>query len=134
MSFIYTINQQFNFFQPRPEKKKTKYLKHCYVIDYILSPVQRRGLGTEAIKSLAEKAFFDKRTEGRIVTFSTPIVKESSPAIFFYKLGFRFVDPSANEYIKECLAKNIPDIPAQSGMMYLPRTHLQKLLRYGELF
>ena len=127
-------NQQFNFFQPKIEKKKTKYLKHCYVVDYILSPVQRRGLGTEAIKSLAEKAFFDKRTEGRIVTFSTPIVKESSPAIFFYKLGFRFIDPNANKYIEECLAKKIPDIPAQSGMMYLPKKHLHKLLRYGDVF
>lgn len=127
-------NQHFNFFQPKVDKKKTKYLKHCYVVDYILSPVQRRGLGTDAIKSLAEKAFFDKRTEGRIVTFSTPIVKESSPAIFFYKLGFRFIDPAANKYIEECLAKNIPDIPAQSGMMYLPKTQLHKLLRYGEKF
>lgn len=128
------LNQHYNFFQPKVEKKKTKYLKHCYVVDYILSPVQRRGLGTEAIKGLAEKAFFDKRTEGRIVTFSTPIVKESSPAIFFYKLGFRFIDPAANKYIEECLAKNIPDIPAQSGMMYLPKAQLQKLLRYGDLF
>ena len=127
-------NENYNFFQPKAEKKKTKYLKHCYVVDYILSPVQRRGLGTEAIKGLAEKAFFDKRTEGRIVTFSSPIVKESSPAIFFYKLGFRFIDPLANKYIEECLAKNIPDIPAQSGMMYLPKNQLQKLLRYGDMF
>ena len=127
-------DQHLNFFQQRAEKKKIKYLKHCYVIDYILSPTQRRGLGSEAIKGLAEKAMFDKRTEGRIVTFSTPIAKESSPAIFFYKLGFRFTDPQANEYIKECIVKNIPDIPPQVGMMYLPKSQLQKLLRYGDLF
>lgn len=127
-------SQNYSFLQPRRETKKTKYLKNCYVIDFILSPTQRRGLGTEAIKGLAERAMFDKRAEGRIVTFSTPIVKESSPALFFYKLGFRFIDPDGNRYMEECLEKNIPDIPPQSGMMYLPKNNLHKLLRYGDLF
>ena len=115
-------------------KRKFKYLKNCYIIDFIQSPTQRCGLGTEAIKALAEKAMFDKRAEGRIVTFSAPLMKESSPAIFFYKLGFRFTDPNANEYIAKCLKDKTVDIPAQIGMMYLPRTQLHKLLRYGELF
>ena len=127
-------NQDYSFLQLPVEKKKTKYLKHCYVIDYILSPTQRRGQGTEAIKGLAERAMFDKRTDGRIVTFSAPVVKESSPALFFYKLGFRFTDPKGNEYMEECLRKNVPDIPPQIGMMYLPKHNLHKLLRYGDLF
>lgn len=117
-----------------PIKQKFKYLKNCYLIDYIQSPKARCGLGTEAIKSLAEKAMFDSKAEGRIVTFSAPMVKEASPAIFFYKLGFRFTDPEANEYIEKCLRDKMPDIPAQVGMMYLPKTRLHKLLRYGELF
>lgn len=124
----------FNFFQLNPEKKKTKILKDCYVIDYIQSPKTGCGLGTEAIKGLAEKAMFDPKTEGRIVTFSSPVWKESSPALFFYKLGFRFIDTSGNKYMEECIAKKIPDIPPQIGMMYLPRNNLHKLLRYGELF
>lgn len=115
-------------------KRKIKYLKNCYIIDYIQSPKPRCGLGTEAIKNLAEKAMFDNKAEGRIVTFSAPIVKESSPALFFYKLGFRFTSPEANNYMEECLIKKIPDIPAQIGMMYLPKSRLHKLLRYGELF
>lgn len=115
-------------------KRKVKYLKNCYIIDYIQSPKQRCGLGTEAIKNLAEKAMFDNKAEGRIVTFSAPIVKESSPALFFYKLGFRFTSPEANQYMEECILKKIPDIPAQVGMMYLPKSRLHKLLRYGELF
>ena len=77
---------------------------------------------------------FDSRAQGRIVTFSAPMVKEMSPAMFFYKLGFRFTSPEANKYMEECLAQNMPDIPAQTGMMYLPRNQLHKLLRYGELF
>ena len=115
-------------------KRKIKYLKNCYIIDYIQSPQVRCGMGTEAIKQLAEKAMFDKKAEGRIVTFASPVAKESSPAIFFYKLGFRFTSPIANQYIEECISKHIPDIPAQTGIMYLPKNRIHKLLRYGELF
>ena len=123
-----------NFFSAAPLTRKIKYLKNCYIIDYIQSPKARCGLGPEAIKNLAEKAMFDSKTEGRIVTFSAPLVKESSPALFFYKLGFRFISPEANQYMEECILKKIPDIPAQVGMMYLPKSRLHKLLRYGELF
>ena len=124
----------YSFFKLKPPKRKLKYLKNCYVIDYIQSPQQRRGMGTNAIKALAEKAMFDTRAEGRIVTYSSPICKESSPALFFYKLGFRFIDPKGNEYMEECLIKKVPDIPPQIGMMYLPKNNLQRLLRYGDLF
>ena len=115
-------------------KRQIKYLKNCYIIDYNQSPKARCGLGTEAIKNLAEKAMFDSKADGRIVTFSAPMTKESSPALFFYKLGFRFTSPEANQYMEECIIKKIPDIPAQVGMMYLPKSRLHKLLRYGELF
>ena len=121
-------------FAPPTYKRKTKYLKNCYIIDYIQSPKQRCGLGTEAVKQLAEKAMFDSRAEGRIVTFSAPMMKECSPAIFFYKLGFRFTEPESNAIIEECIQKKIPDIPAQIGMMYLPKNRLHKLLHYGEMF
>ena len=116
-----------------PPKRKLKYLKNCYIIDFIQSPQQRCGLGTNAIKSLADKAFFDKKAEGRIVTYSAPLIRGASPALFFYKLGFRFTEPEANEIMEKCLRDNVPDIPAQIGMMYLPRVRLHKLIRYGEL-
>ena len=128
------MRSNFNFFQLQPEIKKTKFLKNCYVIDYIQSPTPKCGLGTEAIKGLAEKAMFDPKADGRIVTFSAPVWKESSPALFFYKLGFRFTDNYGNEYMEECLRKNTIDIPAHIGMMYLPKRNIHKLLRYGELF
>jgi len=123
-----------NFFAATPLKRKIKYLKNCYIIDYIQSPKTHCGLGTEAVKNLAEKAMFDPKADGRIVTFSSPLVKEASPAMFFYKLGFRFINPESNQYMEECILKKIPDIPAQVGMMYLPKSRLHKLLRYGELF
>lgn len=125
-----------NFFmQVAPKlKRKTKYLKDCYVVDYIVSPRARCGLGTDAIKGLVEKAMFDPKIEGRIVTYSAPACQESSPAIFFYKLGFRFIEPSANERIKECIIQKTPDLPAQTGMMYLPKNHIHSLLRYGDKF
>lgn len=123
-----------NFFNLPAPKRKLKYLKNSYVIDYIQSPKTRCGLGTDAIKGLAEKAMFDSRAEGRIVTFCAPVWKESSPAQFFYKLGFRFMDPEANKYIDECIIKKVPDLPPQTGMMYLPKSNLHRLLRYGDLF
>ena len=130
--------EEGNFFNNQsfiiPVKRKIQYLKNCYIIDYIQSPKPRCGLGAEAVKSLAEKAMFDPKAEGRIVTFAAPLVKESSAAIFFYKLGFRFTSPQANEYMEECIRKKVPDIPVQTGMMYLPKNRLHKLLHYGELF
>ena len=134
----YSVGGGGNFFaSPHiispPPKRKLKYLKNCYIIDYIQSPKQRCGMGTNAIKSLAEKVMFDKKADGRIVTFSAPMVRESSPALFFYKLGFRFTEPSCNEVMEKCLRDNMPDIPAQIGMMYLPKVRLHKLIRYGEL-
>ena len=124
----------FGFIKTIPIKKKTKYLKDCYVVDYIQAVHQRQGQGTAALKGLVEKAFFDTRAQGRIVTFSSPVWRESSPAQFFYKLGFRFLDPKANDYIEECISKKMPDTPPQTGMMFLPRKNLHKLLRYGDVF
>ena len=63
-----------------------------------------------------------------------PMIKEASPAMFFYKLGFRFTNPKSNDYMEECLRKKIPDIPPQIGMMYLPKSRINKLLHYGDLF
>ena len=126
--------QSFTLASLVPKKRKVKYLKDCYIIDYIQSPQARCGLGTEALKGLAEKAMFDPKIQGRIVTFSAPVWQESSPALFFYKLGFRFMETRANERMQECLIKNIPDLPPQTGMMYLPRVQLHKLLHYGEMF
>ena len=123
-----------NFFTRVPQKRKIKYLKNSYVIDYIQSPKIKRGLGAEALKGLVEKALFDSRAEGRIVTYCAPVWKESSPAQFFYKMGFRFLDPKANEYMDECIIKKVPDLPPQTGMMYLPKSNINKLLRYGDVF
>lgn len=125
----------FNFFQFGPkEKKKIKFLKDSYIIDYIQAPKMYCGLGTLAIKELAEKAFFDPKFDGRIVTYSAPIAPDiQSPAIFFYKLGFRFLEKEANEKIIECIRKNTIDIPPQVGMMYLPKCNIKKLLRYGDI-
>ena len=133
-SGIDDANQSFTFVNLMPKKKTTRYLKDCYIIDYIQSPQAHCGLGTEALKGLAEKAMFDPKIQGRIVTYSAPVWQESSPALFFYKLGFRFMEPDANERMKECLIKNEPDLPAQTGMMFLPKSQLQKLLHYGEKF
>ena len=129
-----TNQNVYNFFKEEVVKRKLKYLKNCYLIDDIQSPKMSCGLGTEAIKNLAEKALFDPKANGRIVTFSAPVCRESSPAQFFYKLGFRFMQKDANERMEYCIMNKIPDLPPQTGMMYLPRANLHKLLRYGDVF
>ena len=133
-SHLEQSDMSFSFINLMPKKKKVRYLKDCYIIDYIQSPQAYNGLGTEAVKGLAEKAMFDPKIQGRIVTYTAPVWQESSPAIFFYKLGFRFLEPEANQRIQKCIETKTPDLPAQTGMMYLPKANLHKLLRYGELF
>jgi len=124
-----------NFFQQNSStKKQYKVLKECYVIDYIQSPIVKCGMGTEAIKGLVEKAMFDPKIQGRIVTYSAPVMQEMSPALFFYKIGFRFIEQAGNERMEQCIIQRVTDIPPQIGMMYLPKKHIHKLLRYGELF
>ena len=60
-SGIDDANQSFTFVNLMPKKKTTRYLKDCYIIDYIQTPQAHCGLGTEALKGLAEKAMFDPK-------------------------------------------------------------------------
>ena len=112
----------------------TKYFRTTYLITEIESPVPREGAGTEALQGLVEKSMLDDETQGRVILYQEQCSPEDTSAVFFYKLGFRFMDPNANENIQECIAKKIPDLPAQTGMMYLPKVNIHKLLRYGDLF
>ncbi len=117
-----------------PDESHDYYIKSCYQIDYISSPIRYKGEGTKAVKSLLEKSMTDKDTEGRIIVDIKIIDNETSSAGFFYKLGFRFIDKSKNEIIKTWLKdeKNILS-PKITGLMYLPKENIQKLLMYRML-
>ncbi|MCM1265402.1 MAG: hypothetical protein NC200_04305 [Candidatus Gastranaerophilales bacterium] len=116
-----------------PEPKINQYLKHCYKLDSIIAPQRYSGAGTKAMQALLERSLADKDTEGRIVLYAEMIDEQTSPAGFFYKLGFRFVDKSMNEIMEKWVAKKIlTDAPKLSGMMYLPKNHINKLMTYSD--
>lgn len=115
-----------------PTKRIYLYLKNCYKIDSIVSPQRYAGAGTKAVQSVLERALADKETEGRIVVYAEITDGQTSPAGFFYKLGFRFVDKSMNEIMEQWVAKNIKsEAPKITGMMYLPKNHINKLMMYN---
>ncbi|MBR3889488.1 hypothetical protein IKJ53_03145 [bacterium] len=130
---IAELRQKYRLITFKNPVSKTLYLKNCYKIDFIEAPQRYQGAGTKAVKSLVERSLADKDTEGRVVVNAEIIDEKTSPAGFFYKLGFRFVDNNQNDkmetWIKE---KTIINAPQLTGMMYLPKENINKLLRYKE--
>lgn len=117
-----------------PDESNDYYVKSCYMIDYISSPVRYKGEGTKAVKALVEKAMSDKDTEGRIIVDVKIIDSQTSAAGFFYKLGFRFLDSGKNEIMKnwERGPRSILS-PKLTGVMYLPSEGVKRLLMYRML-
>ena len=117
-----------------PDESHDYYIKSCYEIDYISSPIRYKGEGTKAVKSLLEKSMTDKDTEGRLIVNVKITDNETSSAGFFYKLGFRFADKNKNIIMSNWLKeeKNILS-PKITGLMYLPKENTQKLLMYRML-
>lgn len=128
MSDLMNRYKLITFIKPSTKITKT-YLKNCYKLDFISSPQRYRGAGTKAILTLLEKSLADKETEGRIVVNAEIIDGQTSPAGFFYKLGFRFIDKSMNEVMEKWLTQNTElGSPKLTGMMYLPRQGINKLM------
>lgn len=118
-----------------PSKKTLTYLKNCYKIDSIEAPQRYSGAGTKAVQSVLDRSLADKDTQGRVVVYAEITDGKTSPAGFFYKLGFRFVDKSMNEIMEAWVKKNIEtEAPKLTGMMYLPKSNINKLMMYGRNF
>lgn len=112
---------------------KSLYLNNCYKVDFIESPQRYKGAGTKAIKALVERSMADKETEGRVVVEAKIIDEKTSPAGFFYKLGFRFIDQQMNDVMEKwVLQKTLVNSPKLTGMMYLPKENINKVMMYGE--
>lgn len=117
-----------------PDETNEYYVKSCYMIDFISSPVRYKGEGRKAIKSLVEKSVADKDTEGRVIVDVKIIDGQTSSAGFFYKLGFRFLDSSKNDMLKNWEQGQASLIsPRITGMMYLPKEAIKRLLMYKML-
>jgi hypothetical protein len=116
-----------------PTKRIQRYLKNCYKIDSIVAPQRYKGAGTKAIQSVLDRSLADRDTQGRLVVYAEITDGQTSPAGFFYKLGFRFVDKSMNEIMENWLRKNIEtEAPKITGMMYLPKGNINKLMMYNK--
>jgi len=116
-----------------PDKQTYLYLKDCYIIDSLEAPQRYKGAGTKALQNLLEKSLADKDTEGRIVVYANIVDGQTSPAGFFYKLGFRFGHEQKNEIMERWLREKTTEFPKITGMMYLPKNHINKLLMYKQV-
>lgn len=112
---------------------KSLYLNSCYKIDFIEAPQRYQGEGTKVVKALVERSLADKDTQGRVVVNAEIIDEKTSPAGFFYKLGFRFVDSQMNEVMEKWVReKTLVNAPKLTGMMYLPKENINRVIMYGE--
>ncbi len=137
LNIIPDKKQEGNFFLSGVvdgEKQSPKYFNNCYLLSYIESPVPYEGAGTEAMQTLVEKSLLDDDTGGRVILYMAQLSPEDTCPKFFYKLGFRYVNGDYNTELKQYIDKNIIEFRMPPGYMYLPKGHVQKLLRYGHLF
>ena len=109
---------------------KKHYFNSCYELEEIQSPERYSGWGTDTMKSLLEMSIQDKDTSGRIILNAKVTDGETSPVGFFYKLGFRFTDKNLNSQMDEWLRTGSCISPMITGMMYLPKENVSKLLMY----
>jgi len=106
-------------------------LKPSYTILHLES--HGKGQGTEAVKDVLRRSLADPKTEGRVTLHASMIDGESSPAGFYYKLGFRFTNVENNEILAKWMKnggrkENAPNL---SGFMYLPTENIKHCLNYN---
>ena len=91
-----------------------------------------RGTGTMAVQDVVYKSVQDSRTAGRVTLDACCIDGKTSPAGFYYKLGFRFNNPEVNKILEEWIAKGgkREDAPFCTGMMHLPTENIEHCLNY----
>lgn len=119
-----------------PDESNEYYVKSCYIIDSIISPVMRKGEGTKAVRNVLEKSLTDKDTDGRLIVNVIILDDEITSAGFFYKLGFRFLNPTHNEIMQKWISNkdNHYMSPKLTGLMYLPKENINRLMLNKMLF
>lgn len=111
--------------------EEEQYLKPNYFLEYLES--RAKGQGTAEIKKLVSRSLADPRTKGRVVTHADIIDGKTSPAGFYYKLGFRFPNKDFNRELEQWIINGgkRQDSPMITGMMYLPKENIFHCLRYS---
>ncbi len=108
----------------------TQYLKPSYFISHLFS--HARGQGTSAVQQVVRKSLDDIRTQGRVTLQADIIDGKTSPAGFYYKLGFRFPNKNDNDILQKWIENggNKKNAPMLTGMMYLPEENIMHCLNY----
>lgn len=125
---IYYFKTSDPFLLDLPDEKK---LKPFYYISKLWST--GKGSGTKGIKEVVSKSIADKETGGRVFLDAACLDHKTSPAGFYYKLGFRFKDKNQNAVLKDWLKRGgkVGDAPMECGIMYLPKRNIKHCLTYG---
>ena len=114
------------------QNNEIKELLPHYHIDLLRSNGAKTG--TNAVQSVVEESLKNPLTKGRVTLDAQDIDKVGSPAGFYYKLGFRFSNPSINEEFATWLKNGgtRANAPQTTGFMFLPKENIEHCLNYGK--
>ena len=112
------------------EERKTM-LPH-YHIDKLWTT--GKGSGTQSVQAIVSESLANAKTQGRVTLDACCIDGKTSPAGFYYKLGFRFNQPQLNEDMAKWLASGgkRENAPFLTGAMHLPAENIEHCLNYGK--
>lgn len=110
--------------------EETQSILPHYHIDKLWS--NGKGSGTNSVQSVVRKSVNDPKTAGRVTLDACCIDGKTSPAGFYYKLGFRFKDQKMNKQLEEWIVNGgkRENSPFLTGMMYLPAENIEHCLNY----
>ena len=92
-----------------------------------------KGTGTTAVQNVVAESLRNPLTQGRVTLDACCMDGETSPAGFYYKLGFRFKDPNMNNELATWIENGgkRENAPFLTGFMYLPKENIEHCLNYG---
>ena len=112
------------------KSKGKNILKQHYFIAFLWGEGNREG--TNFVQDVVINSLKDKRTVGRVILDAKKIDAQTSPAGFYYKLGFRFLEQKFNKILEQWKSSggtkfNAPDL---EGKMFLPKENIEDCIRY----
>ena len=105
-------------------------LKPRYHIDKIWS--SKKGDGASSLQSIVMKSLQSSQTCGRVTLEACCIDWRTAPGGFYYKMGFRFVNPETNKACEQWIKSGgkYEDAPFAIGQMFLPKENIEHCLKY----
>lgn len=125
--YYYKTDDAFLILNSSKRKKPFYYISKLWSMG--------KGSGTKGLQKAVVQSLKDKETKGRIFLDAENMTKKSSPAGFYYKLGFRFQEKKKNKAFENWLQNggNRENAPQDTGLMYLPQKNIVHCLTYGKL-